>query len=172
VKCPRCGLAVRDSIQRCPGCRFSIGDLDRRLRQVPARCGFVNDLGGLLLSEQRSSLENHLSQFHENHGGEIVLVTVTSTRPVKPSEYVFWLFNRWQVGGETHAGLMVLLAMKEHRIECEVGYAWEPIISDVESGEVLDKLVLPLLEEGRVYEALRASIGQLVRILERAPLTQ
>ena len=67
---------------------------------------------------------------------------------------------------------MVLLAMQERRIECEVGYAWEPIISDVESGEVLDKLVLPLLKEGRVYEALRASIEQLVRTLEQAPLSQ
>ena len=163
---------MRDSIQRCPGCRFSIGDLDRRLRQVPVHCGFVNDLGGLLLPEQRLSLENRLSQFHEDHGGEIVLVTVTSTQPIKPSEFAFWLFNRWQVGGKTHAGLMVLLAMKEHRIECEVGYAWEPIISDVESGEVLDKLVLPLLKEGRVYEALQASIEQLVRILKQTPLTQ
>ncbi|HEX2244692.1 MAG TPA: TPM domain-containing protein [Gammaproteobacteria bacterium] len=163
---------MSDSIPRCPGCGFSISDLDRRLRQVPVHCGFVNDLGGLLLPEQRLSLENRLSQFHEDHSGEIVLVTVTSTQPIKPSEFAFWLFNRWQVGGKTHAGLMVLLAMQERRIECEVGYAWEPIISDVESGEVLDKLVLPLLKEGRVYEALRASIEQLVRTLEQAPLSQ
>lgn len=168
MKCPRCSLIVTDRVPRCRGCGFSIGDLDRRLRHVPERVGFVNDFVKLLAPEKKSDLESRLAQFHQQVGGELVLVTVSSTKPVKPSEYVFWLFNRWQVGGEAHAGLLVLLAQKERRVECEVGYAWEPIISDVESGQVLDASVVPLLREGRVYEALRQGMEQLASVIQQA----
>ena len=49
---------------------------------------------------------------------------------MKPAEHVFWLFNRWNVGGPEHAGLLLLLAVAERRIESEVCH-WEPFVSDV-----------------------------------------
>jgi len=171
MKCPRCGLVVTDQVPKCQGCGFSIRDLDRKLRRVPERVGFVNDFAKLLSSEERTRIEEHLLQFYQRYGGELVLVTVKSTNPVKASEYVFWLFNRWQVGGETHAGLMILLALSEQRIECEVGYSWEPFISDIESGAMLDEHVVPLLKDGRVPEALWIGIKQLTDILEQTAIS-
>jgi uncharacterized protein len=167
MKCPRCGLIVNDRVPKCQGCGFSSHDLDRRLNRVPERVGFVNDFAMLLSAEEKTTIEDRLTQFHQTCGGELVLVTVKSTKPIKPSEYVFWIFNRWRVGGEVHAGLLILLAQKERRIECEVGYSWEPIISDVESGAVLDEHVVPLLKEGKIAEALRESVEQLAGIIER-----
>lgn len=169
MKCPRCGLIVTDQLPKCQGCGFSITDLDRRLHQWPKRVGFVNDYARLLPAEQRSELEEGLSHFHRTIGGEIVLVTVNTTTPVKPSEYIFWLFNRWQVGGQAHAGLLLLLAREERRIECEVGYSWEHIISDVESGVVLDAHVVPLLKAGKIAQALEESVKQFVTIVEQFP---
>ena len=168
MKCPRCGLIVTDRVPQCRGCGFSLQDLERRLRQVPSRAGFVDDFARLLSPEENASLEHRLSQFRQRLGGELVLVTIQSAKPIKPSEYVFWLFDRWQVGGDAHAGLMVLLAEKERRIECEVGYGWEPIVSDIESGRVLDDHVLPLLKQGRVYDALGESAERLATIIEQA----
>lgn len=168
MKCPRCGLIVTDQVPQCQGCGFSLRDLDRLLRSVPNRSGFVNDFAGVLSPEEKATLEAYLARFHQSTGGEIVLVTVASTRPVKPSEYVFWLFNRWEVGGAHHAGVMLLLALKERRIESEVGYALEGILSDVESAEVLEQHVVPLLKEGRMGEALRVGVEQIAGILEKA----
>jgi len=170
MKCPRCGLIVTDQVPKCQGCGFSIRDLDRRLRRSPERAGFVNDFAELLSAEEKTRIEDRLSQFHQKCGGELVLVTIESTKPVKPSEYVFWLFNRWQVGGEAHAGLMILMSLSERRVECEVGYSWEHIISDVESGAVLDERVVPLLKEGKIHEALREGVEQLASIIEQAAI--
>ncbi len=167
MKCPRCGLIVTDMVPKCQGCSFSIADLDRKMRRVPERVGFVNDFAQILSADERARLDSDLAQLSQDLNGELVLVIVPSTKPVKPSEYVFWLFNRWQVGGEAHAGLMVLLVMEERRIESEVGYAWEPIISDMESGRVLDEHCVPLLKDGKIYGALRQGVEQLARILEQ-----
>lgn len=168
MKCPHCGLIVTDRVPVCQGCGFSIGDLDRKLGRAPERAGFVNDFASLLLPEQKAQLEERLSQFQQKNRGELVLVTAPDTRPVKPSEYVFWLFNRWQVGGENHAGVMLLLAQEERRIESEVGYSWEPVITDLESWEILDEHVAPLLREGKTFEGLRQGTERLIAILEGA----
>ncbi len=167
MKCPRCGLIVTDQLPICQGCGFSIRDLDRRMGQMPERVGFVNDFARLLPTEEKARVEDRLSELHQRCGGKVVLVTANSTKPIKPSEYVFWLFNRWSVGGGVHAGLLILLAWEERRIECEVGYSWEHIISDVESGEVLDAHVVPLLKAGKIAEALEHAVEQFVNIIEQ-----
>jgi uncharacterized protein len=169
MKCPRCGLIVTDEVPRCLGCGFTLEDLDRRLGKVPGRLGLVNDLAKVLSDETKSSLESRLQAFRRARGGEIVLVAVSSTTPIKPSEYVFWLFNRWEVGGPGHEGLMLLLAMQERRIESEVGYGWEDIASDVETGAILDEYVVPLLKEGKLELALTAAVERLASLFEAGP---
>ena len=166
MKCPKCGLIVTDMIPKCKGCGFQIQNLDRKLKNPPKRTGFMNDFANVLSKEEKDWFEIRLSEFHQKHGGELVIITLKSTKPIKPSEYVFWLFNRWNIGGEKNAGLMVLLAISERRIESEVGYSWEHIISDVESGEVLDSYVVPLLKDGKVHDALKAGIEQILKIIE------
>src|SRR5512134_2854672 len=83
MKCPHCGLIVTDQVPKCRGCGFSINDLDRRLRRVPARVGFVNDFAGVLSALRKTRIEAGLAQFHRSCGGDFVLVTVNSTQPVK-----------------------------------------------------------------------------------------
>jgi uncharacterized protein len=168
MKCPRCGLIVTDRVATCRGCEFSVADLDRKLRHLPARVGLVNDFAGLLPTEEKARLEERLFQLQHQLHGELVLTLVQSTKPVKPAEYVFWLFNRWQVGGNAHTGLMVLLTQAERRIECEVGYGWEPFISEEASGRLLDLHVLPLLRVGKVAAALREGVEQFARIIATA----
>ncbi|MDH7571896.1 MAG: TPM domain-containing protein, partial [Armatimonadota bacterium] len=109
MKCPHCGLIVTDRVPRCVGCGFSMTDLDRKLGAPPQRRGFVNDYADLLEPAAREALEVRLAEISTALQGEIVLVTRAHTRPVKPSEWVFWLFNRWNIGGEAHAGILLLL---------------------------------------------------------------
>jgi len=168
MKCPHCGLIVTDMVPECQGCGFGIDDLDRQLGEPPARMDFVNDYAGLLNESESSGLQRELAEFQQTSSGELVLATITTTAPVKPSEYVFWLFNRWQIGGDGHQGLLILLAQKERRIECEVGYGWEPVLSDVESGEILDRHVVHLLQQGKTYEGLRTATEELMVILRQA----
>ncbi|MBI3947382.1 MAG: TPM domain-containing protein [Armatimonadetes bacterium] len=167
MKCPRCGLLVDDQVPRCRGCGFGIGDLDRRLNNPPERAGLVNDLAGALPASDRDAMAQRLAQIHATTGGELVVATVQTTKPVKPAEYVFWLFNRWEVGGPSHAGLLVLLAMDERRVECEVGYLWDVLVSDEGSLEILEQAVVPHLKEGRIAEGLRAGVERLADLIAR-----
>ncbi|MGB9595846.1 MAG: TPM domain-containing protein [Candidatus Poribacteria bacterium] len=166
MKCPKCGLIVMDMVPECKGCGFHIRHLDKKIKSPPKRKGFVNDFANVLSDEEKKWFEDRLLEFHKKYGGEVVIVTLKSTKPIKPSEYVFWLFNRWDIGGNNNSGIMILLALKERRVESEVGYSYEHIISDVESGQVLDDYVVPLLKEGKIYDALKSGTEKLLEILE------
>jgi len=168
MKCPRCKLIVNDIVPKCKGCGFSISDLGRKIKQKLNRSGYVNDFAEILSADDRQKIETRLSEFHQKTGGEIVIVTIKSSKPIKPSEYIFWLFNQWQIGGDDHSGLMLLLSISERRIESEVGYSWEHIISDAESGTILNEYVVPLLKEGKFAEALLNGSEKLASIIYEA----
>lgn len=132
----------------CPGCGFTLLKL-----RVPAHLhlpkqGMVNDYAALLSESEREQLTQRLHTLSEAMGGPLLLATVPSVAPLKPSEYAFWLYQAWQMPPN---GLLLLITQKERRIESEVGLAWEPLLSDVETGEALQAAV-PLLKEGRYAE--------------------
>ena len=168
MKCPRCSLIVTDRVPECKGCGFKIDDLDKKIKKIPKRAGFANDFAKVLKDEEKTNIEHYLAKLYEDYGVEFVLALCKTTKPVKPSEYVFWLFNKWQIGGDMHAGIMILLALSERRIESEVGYSLEPVITDVESGEVLDEYMLPLLKTDKIADALRIGVEKLAGIIKKA----
>lgn len=167
MKCPRCGWIVTDAVPKCGGCDFSVADLDQRIGEAPQRQGLLTDDAALFSADERAHLEAHLGALSRELEGELVVVTVHNARGVKPAQLAFWLHNRWNVGGPSHAGLLVLVAKDERRVECEVGYAWEGAITDDESGDVLDREVVPRLREGRFAEGLKAGIDALAVVLRQ-----
>ena len=161
MKCPRCGLAERASTPRCPGCGFSIEALDRALGDPPARAGALSDEAGLLSEYERMALGARISAWSQRAGGEIAVATVATTRQVSPSEYAFWLFNRWRLAADDGRGLLLLLALHEQRVEIEAGYGWEDALGDLATGQALDRHVLPLLRERDYAAALAAAVDAL-----------
>jgi uncharacterized membrane protein YgcG len=171
MKCPRCGLEVSDEVPRCGGCDFAIADLDAACGAPPARDGVVIDGAKKLSEAEHTALTEQLAALAKEVPGEIVVVT-TERAPVKPAQYAFWLFNRWQVGGEAHAGLLVLLSFADRRVECEVGYGWEDTLDEVQTGELLDDAVVPLLADGKVAQALAAGVDRIGQRLRAGPAPQ
>jgi uncharacterized protein len=169
MECPRCGLHVNDEVPKCAGCGFSIGDLDAQLGTAPVRDGALTDLARLVDDGARDALRVHVQGLSESLKGEIVVVTVPTTAPVTPRQYAFWLLNKWDVGGALNTGCLVLIAKHERRVECEVGYSWEAMLTDDEAGVVLDDAVVPHLKEGRFTDAIRAGVDALALRIRRGP---
>jgi uncharacterized protein len=158
MECPRCGLHVNDDVPKCAGCGFSIADLDQAIGAVPPREGALTDRANLLDEGARAALRAHVHAVSERIAGEIVVVTLPDTKPVTPRQYAFWLMNKWSVGGPENKGALILIARAERRVECEVGYSFEHIVTDDEAGLVLDEAVVPHLKEGRFADAIRAGV--------------
>lgn len=167
VRCPHCDEDLNDDHPACPACRFHIADLDPELGPPPPRQGDVLDRAGVLAPEERARIAERIARLRAGTGADLAVVTVPTTAPRKPSEYAFWLFNRWGVGGVEHAGVLVVLALAERRIEAEVGVALEDRVTDEASGVLLEEHAVPFLRAGRLGEGLYQACDLLAQLVER-----
>jgi uncharacterized protein len=117
--------------------------------QFPAYSGFVNDFANVIDPQNASKLTVLANKLKENTGAELAVVTVRSTYPLDSKSYATSLFEKWGIGKkEKDNGLLILFVKKTKRIEVEVGYGLEGIITDGFAGEVLDKYALPEFKNG------------------------
>lgn len=154
MHCPSCAADLNDDHPACPKCKFTISDLDAVFGAAPPRDGAVVDLAGALAATDRDRLTARLGAFADATGLEMIVAVVQSTAPRLPAEYAFWLFNRWRIGGPRHGGILVLLALDERRIETEVGFTLEGILSDAAAGEILETHAVPFFKADRYGEGL------------------
>ncbi|MFH1613080.1 MAG: TPM domain-containing protein [bacterium] len=121
----------------------------------PKPSGFVNDFAKVLNETSKNEIEVFLQQFEKDTTTEFVVVTVQSISPYESKEYAVKLFQEWKIGKKgKDNGLLMLLAIKEKRIEIEIGYGLEGIITDGLSGEILDKHVVPYFKQGQWEQGL------------------
>jgi uncharacterized protein len=168
MHCPHCQKDINDAVPECGDCGFHIRDLDAQLGTPPTRDGALCDLAQVLSEAGHQKVLARLRGFREACGHDFAVVTVQTTAPRTPAEYVFWLFNRWEMGGEAHEGLLVLLALDERRIECEVGIGLERALDDDTSTKILTRHAAPHLSRGSFDDGLYHGVDVLARIFEHA----
>jgi uncharacterized protein len=112
--------------------------------QFPDYSGHVNDFAKVIDQENTTKLNVLANRLKENTGAEIAVVTVKSTYPLDSKSYAAQLFEKWGIGKkDKDNGLLILFVKKDRRVEVEVGYGLEGIITDGFAGQVLDKYALP-----------------------------
>lgn len=134
--------------------------------QYPAYSGFVNDYANVIDPENATKLAVLANKLKENTDVELAVVTVKSTYPLDSKSYATSLFEKWGIGKkEKDNGLLILFVKKTKRIEVEVGYGLEGVITDGFAGEVLDKYALPEFKNGDYGKGLyQASLAFYDRI--------
>ena len=171
MHCPHCHAEVTDRKPSCPNCTFTIADLDATLGPPPPRPECIHDASKALDAPTMARLEARCREFRERSLAEILVAIVTTSGQVEPSELVFWLFNRWSVGGESHRGLLVLVCLDNRRIDCEVGYGLEDIVSDTASTQLLREHAAPALARGQLGDGIFQAVDVLAKLIEAEQAT-
>jgi uncharacterized protein len=105
----------------------------------PKPKGFVNDYAGVLTSSEAQRLESISDALKKKSGAELAVAVVKTVEPLDPKSYAVDLFEKWGIGEKgKDNGVLLLLAMKERRVEIEVGYGLEGALTDAHSGRILD----------------------------------
>ncbi len=122
---------------------------------LPNYTGFVNDFAGVIEPPYKEKLEGLCSELEKKTTAELAIATVKTVSPLDSKMYAVKLFEKWKIGKKgKDNGVLMLLAMDERRVEIEVGYGLEGVITDGTAGEILDKYVVPRLKEGKFGEGL------------------
>ncbi len=166
MKCPGCDGFINDCTPHCESCGFDISQFDEVLHVPGPRAGGLNDWADVMSPEGSERFRERLDKFAAATGIDFCMVTLPTSEPRSPREFAFWLFNLWEIGGDDHLGVLVLLSMAERRIEVEVGYGMEKYISDEEASGVLEHHVVPFLKKGDFDNGLFYALDVLAKIFE------
>ena len=123
--------------------------------------GYVNDFAHVIDAGSAAQIEAYCGNVERATGAQFAIVTVDSLEDEPVEDVAVRLFKEWGIGKKgTDEGLLLLLAIKDHKNRVEVGYGLEPIITDGFAGGVL-RGIRPILRQGNYGGALLAAAQQL-----------
>ena len=97
--------------------------------------GYVNDFAGVLDPATVEGLTRLCTEVDQKARAQLAVVTIKSLEGDTVEDFANNLFKKWGVGYKgTDRGVMVLLAVGDHKYWTEVGYGLEPILPDGKVG--------------------------------------
>lgn len=116
--------------------------------------GYVNDFARVLDQSTIAQLTNICQQIDQKAHAQIAVVTINSLDGSDIDSYAVELFKKWGVGSKsTDHGVLILLAVKDHKYRIEVGYGLEPILPDGKVGG-FGREAVPYLRQSDYNSAL------------------
>lgn len=138
--------------------------IDKIIPDPPSPARLVNDYTGTLTSAQQEALENKLVAYDDSTSSQVAVVIIKSLEGYDISEYGLALGRKWGVGGkEFRNGVIVLIAMDDHKSRIEVGYGLEGAIPDITAKSILDNSITPNFKEGNYYRGLDMATDDIIK---------
>lgn len=126
----------------------------------------INDFARVIDSSDRAEIDRMIRTLKAATGDVVVVATVPTIEPYADiKEYIVKLFENHGRGiGEKGKdnGLLILLAVKERRVQVEVGYTLEQWITDGFAGETSRDYMVPSFRNGQYGEGLRIGTERII----------
>ncbi len=115
--------------------------------------GYLNDFAHVLDESSHDAIETYCGRLEQATGVQMAIVTVDSLGDQPIDDFANTLFRKWGIGHKTNEGLLLLLAVRDHKDRIEVGYGLEPTLPDGFVGGIL-RGIQPQLRAGDYRDAL------------------
>lgn len=115
---------------------------------------YVNDFAGVVDPSTVTQLNNICLQVDQKAHAQIAVATIKSLDGSDIESYAVDLFKQWGVGSKsTDHGVLILVAVQDHRYRIEVGYGLEPILPDGRVGGI-GREAVPYLRQNNFTQAV------------------
>ncbi len=131
---------------------------------LPKPTNYVNDFAHVLSPGTIAQLDSICAQLdHSKANAQIAVVTVNSLDGDYAADYAYHLENKWKMGRKgSDRGVLVLLAIKDHKYRIEDGYGLEGLLNDAKIGDI-GRTMIPDLKAGNYDGAVTLAVDQLAR---------
>ncbi|MBE7026732.1 MAG: TPM domain-containing protein [Ruminococcaceae bacterium] len=107
---------------------------------------YAADYAGILSTQTEQFIVEQSNALCKSTQAQIVVATVKNLEGKNEREYGIELARKWQIGGEDDNGVLILVALKERKIDVEVGYGLEGALNDSKVGRLIDTYALEYLK--------------------------
>ncbi|HEX8815999.1 MAG TPA: TPM domain-containing protein [Terriglobales bacterium] len=127
--------------------------------------GYINDFAHVLDANTIAILTNVAQQVDEKAHAQIAVVTVPNLGGSDIESYAVDMFKQWGVGNKkTDKGVLILLAVEDHKYRIEVGYGLEPILPDGKVGS-FGREAVPLLRADNYNDAIALMTSRVAQVI-------
>ena len=142
------------------------GLLAESVSQLPKPTDYVNDFAHVLSPEAVAKLDRICSELdHSKADSQMAVVTVRNLDGEDAADWANQLEDKWHMGKKgSDRGLLVLLAVDDHKYRIDVGYGLEGILNDARVGDI-GRAMVPDLRAGDYDGAILGAVGQLARVI-------
>lgn len=142
---------------------------------VPPLTSHVVDSANMLKPEQRTALDNVLSEYETRSGSQIAVLLVPSTAPEAIEQYSIRVADAWKLGRKGVDDGVILLVAKDnpkalHRLRIEAGRGVQGTLTDAQSKRILQDVIAPHFQQNDFYGGLAAGISAITTLLDQEHL--
>jgi uncharacterized protein len=124
----------------------------------------VNDEAHVLSDYDRNMLEQRLVALDDTTSNQIAIVTIPTLNDYPIEEYANKLFRAWGIGNKkTNNGVLILVAVNDHKVRIEVGYGLEGAIPDITASDIIANDIRPAFKQGNYYSGLSSAVESLAK---------
>jgi uncharacterized protein len=125
--------------------------------QIPAPVGdiYVQDFAHVLNEAEKAELINLGRSIEDQTTAQVAVLTIKTIGDKTIEEFANEAFRQYGIGNKKeNNGVLLVLAMKEHKVRIEVGYGLEGRIPDGKAGRILDEYAIPNLKNQQPDKAV------------------
>lgn len=128
--------------------------------------GYVSNPDGVIDASTVETINAVLARLEDSTTIQVAVAVVNSIGNEVPGDFRTKLFRYWGIGQkDNNNGLLILLVIDQRRMEFEVGYGLEGILTDIMCVRIQQTYMVPLAKEGKMSEAVLEGVLQVNKIL-------
>jgi uncharacterized protein len=136
----------------------------------PVLTGRVVDDAAIISESTHQSLEDMLTDYEQQSGNQIVVVTLRSLEGTSIEDYGYQLGRRWGIGQkEKDTGVLLIVAPSERKVRIEVGYGLEGTLTDAAGSEIIQGVILPAFRSGDIQRGIVDGVATIITDLGGTP---
>ena len=137
-----------------------------RVEDLPKPTDYVSDFAHVLSPEAVTRLDSLCAQLdHSQANAQIAVVTVRTLDGDDAADYANTLEDKWKIGKKgSDRGVLVLLAVDDHKYRIEPGYGLEGILPDGKVGDIGREMV-PALRANDYDGAVTLAVDEVAQVI-------
>ncbi len=140
--------------------------------KIPDLTSPVMDTAGIIDSATSDSLDQAIRALKDAHGTQVTVFTFPSLEDHSIEEVGIKTAEKWKLGQKGRAGsndasldkgVILLVAVKEHKIRVEVGQGAEGSLPDIAAKDIIQDKMVPLFKAGRMSDGILVGVYEIAQ---------
>ncbi|WP_250697865.1 TPM domain-containing protein [Acinetobacter sp. ANC 3781] len=140
------------------------------IRGLPTLNSPVVDQANILTESQKQEISQRILALHQQGKAQIGVVIVPTTGQEDIFDFAMRIAEKWQLGStKQDNGLLMAIAVNDHRIQILTGYGLEGVIPDIVASRIIRNQITPYFKQAQYAQGIDAGLVEIERVLNMDP---